>query len=101
MIGYATNESEEQLPLTMVYATKLALLLNKARVDKSIPWLGPDAKTQVTIQYKKENNQIKPLFVQTVLISTQHKKDITQDTIIKTVQKEIIEKVIPKEMIND
>ena len=45
MIGYATNESKELLPLTMVYATKLALLLNEARVKKTIKWLRPDAKT--------------------------------------------------------
>lgn len=45
MIGYATNESEEMLPLTLVYATKLALNLNKARINKEIKWLRPDAKT--------------------------------------------------------
>ena len=45
MIGYATNESEEKLPLTMVYATYLALELKKARVSGDIPWLYPDAKT--------------------------------------------------------
>lgn len=56
MIGYATNESKELLPLTMVYATKLALMLNEARVKKTISWLGPDAKTQVTIKYEKKEN---------------------------------------------
>lgn len=45
MIGYATNESDEKLPLTMVLATRLALELHEARVTKSIPWLLPDAKT--------------------------------------------------------
>ena len=71
MIGYATNESKELLPLTMVYATKLALLLNEARVKKSIPWLRPDAKTQVTIKYEKQQNgTLTPKSVETVLIST-------------------------------
>jgi S-adenosylmethionine synthetase len=51
MIGYATNESPERLPLTLVYATQLALRLQQARASKEIDWLRPDAKTQVTIKY--------------------------------------------------
>lgn len=77
MIGYATTESEELLPLTMVYATRLAMELEKNRKSKTIPWLRPDAKTQVTIKYNKySDGTLEPITVETVLISAQHAKDI-------------------------
>lgn len=71
MIGYASDESEELLPLTLVYATKLIQELKKARTDGSIPWLRPDVKTQVTLEYEREpSGHIKPIHCHTVLIST-------------------------------
>ena len=73
MIGYATDETEEFLPLTLVYATKLAIALREAKQSGEIPWLQSDAKTQVTMRYQHANGgEIKPLFCDTVLISTQH-----------------------------
>jgi S-adenosylmethionine synthetase len=102
MIGYATNESEERLPLTMVYATKLALALNEAKNSGEIPWLLPDAKTQVTLEYEKdEKGSIKPIRAQTILISTQHKEGISQKEIYETLKAKIIDKVIPKEMMDE
>ncbi len=99
MIGYATNESEEMLPMTMVYATKLALRLHEARVTKDIEWLRPDAKTQVTLRYKNINGTLIPIHVETILISTQHAKGITQEEIQKTLKEKIIDPIIPKDMI--
>ena len=99
MIGYATNESEEKLPLTMVYATKLALALNEARNNGEIPWLLPDAKTQVTLQYSKDHNgKITPIRAETILISTQHREGISNKEIYSTIKEKIIDKIIPKEM---
>lgn len=71
MIGFATDESPEMLPLTLVYATKLAIKLRTLMNSKELPWLRPDAKTQVTIKYQKDKKgAITPLCVETVLIST-------------------------------
>lgn len=73
MIGYATDETDEYLPLTLVYATKLAIALREAKLSGEIPWLQSDAKTQVTMKYKHDKNGvIQPLYCDTILISTQH-----------------------------
>ena len=102
MIGYASNECEEMLPLTLVYATKLITELNKARKDGSIDWLMPDAKSQVTLLYEKEQDgSIKPVKVETVLVSTQHKKGVSNEEIAKTVREKIINKVIPAKFLTD
>lgn len=71
MIGYATDETEEFLPLTLVYATKLAMALREER--KNLTWLQSDAKTQVTMKYRHDSKGlIHPLYCDTILISTQH-----------------------------
>lgn len=100
MIGYATDECEEMLPLTLVYSTRLIVELNKARKDESIDWLMPDAKTQVTLLYQKDDKgNVKPIRAEAVLVSTQHKKGISNDEIVDTIRKKIIDKVIPKEFL--
>lgn len=102
MIGYATNESSELLPLTMVYATRLILELRKARLSGAIPWLRPDAKTQVTIEYEKDSDgNLKANYIHTVLISTQHAKGVHQDEIMETLRKKIIDHVIPANMLTE
>ena len=84
MIGYATNESPEMLPMTLVLATRLALELKEAKNTGVLPWLRPDAKTQVTMLYEKtKDGEVKPVRVETVLISTQHNEDVTQEEIYK------------------
>lgn len=91
MIGYATDETEEFLPMTLVYATKLAIALRQTKEDNSISWLQSDAKTQVTMKYKHHKNGIiEPQYCDTVLISTQHYPGITQ----KQIQEEIREKIV-------
>lgn len=102
MIGYATNECPELLPLTMVYATQLLLEMKKARVSGNIPWLMPDAKSQVTLEYQKdEKGDLKITRLHTVLISTQHKEGVSNDEITKTLITEIVNKVIPSKLFDD
>lgn len=99
MIGYATNESTELLPLTMVYATNLLLELKKNRINGNIPWLMPDAKSQVTLEYEKDDHgNLKINRLHTVLISTQHREGVTNEEIAETLIKEVVRKVIPEHL---
>lgn len=96
MFGYATNETEEYMPLPILLANKLTMQLTKVRKeDKNTP-LKPDGKSQVTIEY--ENNI--PKRVDTIVIASQHKKDITQQELKKYIQENVIEKVIPIELVD-
>lgn len=100
MIGYATNETKELMPLTFVYATRLLRALKDARINKTIPWLRPDAKSQVVVRYKRDDSgNLHPIDVDNVLISTQHKEGISQKEIVETITNEIVKKVIdPKHL---
>lgn len=98
MIGYATDETEEYLPMTLVYATKLAIALREAKENNSIPWLQSDAKTQVTMKYKhNKNGVIEPLYCDTVLISTQHYPGVAQKQIQEEIKEKIVERIIKPE----
>lgn len=102
MIGYATNESPELLPLTMVYATQLLLELKKAMKTGTIPWLMPDAKSQVTLEYEKDDKgNLKINRLHTVLISTQHKSGVSNEEITKTLIEQVVNKVIPLKLHDD
>ncbi len=71
MFGYATDETPE-LPLTHMLATQIGYKLTEVRKNGTVGWLRPDGKTQVTVEYKKENGAMIPQRVHTILISTQH-----------------------------
>ena len=86
MFGYATNETEELMPMPILLAHKLIQKLSQVRRDKTLPWVRPDGKSQVSVKY--ENN--KPTKIETVVISTQHAPEISQEEI----SNEIIDKVI-------
>ena len=86
MFGYATNETEELMPMPILLAHKLIQKLSQVRRDKTLPWVRPDGKSQVSVRY--EDN--KPVKIETVVVSTQHSPEISQDEI----SKEIIDKVI-------
>lgn len=99
MIGYASNESAELLPLTMVYATLLLLELKKLRVSKEVKWLMPDAKSQVTIEYEKnESGNLTVKRVHSILISTQHREGVSNELIAETLMNLVIKKVIPSKL---
>jgi S-adenosylmethionine synthetase len=100
MFGYATDETPELLPLTLQLAHKLNRILKEGRVDGTIPWVRPDTKTQVTIEYSNDNGGLKPLRVDTIVVSAQHSEDITIEQLRKEV-KTIIDKVIPSHLLDD
>jgi len=100
MFGYATDETEEFMPLTHVLSTRLCARLSEARNSGEVSWLRPDAKTQVTVEYKKEGGAVVPQRVHTVVISTQHSPDVTNEEIRKGLMEHIIKKVIPEKYLD-
>ena len=101
MFGYATDEHESLMPLTLVLAHRLGHRLTVVRKDGTCPWVLPDGKTQVTIEYKNDNGAMIPLRVHTVLISTQHKEGVTNEKIAEDLMNEVIKKVIPEKYLDD
>lgn len=100
--GYATDETPEMMPLTIMLAHKLNAAMATARRDGSMGWLRPDSKTQVTVEYKKgEDGAMIPLRVDTVVISTQHAEEITTEKLREEILEKIIKKVIPKNLLDD
>lgn len=100
MFGYATDETEEKLPLTILLGHKLNLRLALLRKSGELKWLRPDSKTQVTIEYKKEGGSVIPLRVDTVVVSTQHSEEITIEEIRKEILERVIKKVIPEHFLD-
>lgn len=98
MFGYASNETSEYMPMPIMFAHKLVKRLSDIRKKepKLMPWLRPDAKSQVTIEYHGR----KPVRVHTVVISTQHDPDVTQKKIREDVIRYVIKHVIPAEMLD-
>ncbi|PSS20197.1 hypothetical protein M430DRAFT_41538 [Amorphotheca resinae ATCC 22711] len=101
MFGYATDETPELLPLTIQLAHKLNAAMSAARRDGSLPWLRPDTKTQVTVEYKHDNGAVIPLRVHTVVVSAQHSEDISTEQLRKEIKEKIIQKVIPAKYLDD
>jgi len=98
MFGYATSETPELMPLTIVLAHKLNKALSVARRTGALPWLRPDTKTQVTIEYKRDGGAVIPLRVDTVVVSTQHSDDITTEELRKEILEKIVKQVIPADL---
>jgi len=104
MFGYATDETPEMMPMTHTLATKLMEAMTVARKNGSIKWLRPDMKSQVTIEYEKDAacpGHLIPKRVHTVVVSTQHDPDVSNEVIRKVIREEIIDKVIPRELVDD
>ena len=97
MFGYACDETENYMPYAINMAHKLAKKVSEVRRTKEIPYLRPDAKTQVTVEY--EDNV--PKRIETILISTQHNDGIEQETIKKDLIEKVIKKVVPENMIDE
>ncbi|WWC57660.1 S-adenosylmethionine synthase [Kwoniella dejecticola CBS 10117] len=102
MFGYATDETPEMMPLTIMLSHKLNAAMAAARRDGSLGWLRPDSKTQVTVEYKKgDDGAMVPIRVDTVVISTQHAEEITTEDLRSEILEKIIKKVIPANLLDD
>ena len=98
MFGFATNETEEYMPYPIALAHKLARQLTKIRKDGTLPYLRPDGKTQVTVEYDENG---KPARLDAVVLSTQHDPDITQEQIHEDIKKHVFDVILPKELVDE
>jgi len=101
MFGYATDETPELMPLTHVLATQLGYKLTEVRKNGVCPWLRPDGKTQVTIEYQNDGGAMVPLRVHTILISTQHDEGVSNDKIHSELMEKVIKPVVPAKYLDD
>lgn len=103
MFGYATDESEERMPLSHVWATKLGKKLTDVRKNGVLDWVRPDGKTQVTVVYKNVNGAMVPQWVHTVLISTQHDDSMTAqpDLLRQDIIDNVVKEIIPEQYIRE
>ena len=98
MFGFATNETEEYMPYAISLAHKLVRQLTKVRKDGTLPYLRPDGKSQVTVEYDENE---KPVRLEAVVLSTQHDADVTQEQIHEDIKKHVFDPILPAEMIDD
>uniref|UniRef100_A0A1I7XZ50 S-adenosylmethionine synthase n=1 Tax=Steinernema glaseri TaxID=37863 RepID=A0A1I7XZ50_9BILA len=101
MFGYATDETEEAMPLTLLLAHKLNAKLHELRRNGTLAWARPDSKSQVTIEYAFEGGACVPIRVHTIVISTQHSPDISLDELRKGLEKHVVKAVIPEHLIDE
>lgn len=97
MFGYATNETEEYMPYPISLAHKLVLQLTKVRKDGTLPYLRPDGKSQVSVEYDEKN---RPVRLEAVVLSTQHDEGVTQDQIHQDIKRFVFDSVLPKELVD-
>lgn len=98
MFGYASDETEEYMPYPIAMAHKLALQLTRVRKDGTLPYLRPDGKTQVTVEYDADGT---PKRLEAVVLSTQHDPDVTQEQIHKDIKEYVFKPVLPEAMVDD
>ncbi|NXT13924.1 METK1 synthase, partial [Prunella fulvescens] len=101
MFGYATDETEECMPLTIILAHKLNARLAELRRSGELPWLRPDSKTQVTVQYIQKNGAVIPVRVHTIVISVQHDETISLENMRSTLKERVIQVVVPAKYLDD
>ncbi len=97
MFGYATNETEEYMPYPISLAHKLAQQLTKVRKDGTLPYLRPDGKSQVSVEYDENG---KPFRLEAVVLSTQHDEKVTQEQIHADVRKYVFDPILPADLID-
>jgi S-adenosylmethionine synthetase len=101
MIGYACNETPEYMPLSHQLSLALCDRLYQMRLKGVLPWLRPDAKTQVTVEYKYDDKDLIALRVHTVLISTQHSPDVTLEELTAQIKENVIKPTIPAKYLDE
>ena len=97
MFGYATNETEEYMPYAIALAHKLARRLTEVRKNGTLPYLRPDGKTQVTVEYDEEG---RPMRLDAVVLSTQHDESVTQEQIHQDIKKYVFDEILPTHMVD-
>ena len=95
MFGYACDDTEELMPLPIALSHQILEKLNEARFSKKVDWLRPDSKSQVTVEY----DGFTPVRIDTVVVSTQHGPNVDNETIQKFIKEEIVEPLLPKELV--
>jgi S-adenosylmethionine synthetase len=101
MFGYATDETEELMPLTIMLSHKLNMKMSELRRNGTLPWLRPDCKTQVTVEYRNEHGAMVPLRVHTVVVSTQHAPSVSNEELRDALKKHVVDGVIPAKYLDD
>ena len=98
MFGYATNETEEYMPYPIALAQKLAKRLTDVRKNGTLPYLRPDGKTQVTVEYDENG---KPVRLDAIVVSSQHAPEVTQEQIHEDIRREVIDATVDPAMVDD
>ena len=98
MFGYASNETDSYMPYPIDLAHKLSKRLTEVRKNGTLPYLRPDGKTQVSVEYDKNG---KPCRLEAVVLSTQHTEDVSQEQIHRDIRKYVFDEIIPAEMIDE
>ena len=98
MFGYATNETEEYMPYPIALAHKLARRLTEVRKNGTLPYLRPDGKTQVTVEYDENG---KPVRLDAIVVSSQHAPEVTQEQIHEDIRREVIDAIVDPAMVDD
>ena len=98
MFGFASNETEEYMPYPIALAHKLALKLTEVRKNGTLPYLRPDGKTQVTVEYDEAG---RPVHLNAVVLSTQHDAEISQEQIHADIKKYVFDPVLPTELLDE
>ena len=98
MFGYASDETPELMPFPIMMAHKLVKKLSEVRKDRTLPYLRPDGKSQVTVEYDDDH---RPIRIDTVVLSTQHDENVSLEQIKEDIRKYVFDEVLPKDMIDE
>ncbi|TPX74973.1 methionine adenosyltransferase [Chytriomyces confervae] len=104
MFGYATDETPELMPLTIMLSHQLNMKMTELRKSTgpgALPWLRPDTKTQVTVEYDQENGVLTPKRVDTIVISTQHSEDVDLETLKRELMEKVVKVVVPAKYLDE
>ncbi|XP_021375141.1 S-adenosylmethionine synthase-like [Mizuhopecten yessoensis] len=100
MFGYATDETEESMPLTVVLSHKLNEKIAELRRNGGLPWARPDTKTQVTVEYKYDGGACIPIRVHTIVVSVQHNEHVTTEDLREQIMEKVVNVVIPQRYVD-